>query len=87
MTEALPIQPPTIAHMESLGVAAFFLICGDCKREKRLTFEDVALARDTPFPEIPRARRFVCSTCGGRKISAFPDWTDYKFRGMRRRDT
>ena len=88
MTSTPPIQPPTIGHMKSLGLTGVWVSCtrDGCKRSVALEWDKIGLPDDLPFPEIPARRRFVCSSCGAAAVSVTPDWREYRFQGMRKRD-
>ena len=76
-----PYDPMTIANANELGLTGVILYCRKCHREGSASFDSLKLSRDTPVPEIVKARRFVCSGCGGRSVVSLPDWADYKAPG------
>jgi hypothetical protein len=39
-----------------------------------LTFSVLGLPDELPCPAIGRRRKFVCTQCGGRRVSLSPDW-------------
>ncbi|MDI9847307.1 hypothetical protein QM467_04430 [Rhodoblastus sp. 17X3] len=71
----------TIENAIELGLAGVILYCRKCHREGAVSFDALALPRATPVPEIARARRLVCSGCGGRSVASLPDWAAYTAPG------
>jgi hypothetical protein len=72
----MPIDPPTIADLQSQGFVGFYVTCSNpmCLVSTPISFEALALDPRTPFPSIEKMRRFVCSACGAQQISTMPDW-------------
>jgi C4-type Zn-finger protein len=79
-------NPPTIAHLQSDGVAGAWVTCRNpvCLRSTPLSFKAIGLAPETPFPNIARVKRFVCAACGSRRIDVSPDWREFRAAGMGR---
>lgn len=68
---------PTIGEFKAQGLTGVFVICGSCPRpDVPLTWEQVGLPDDTPFPKIDRRKQFVCAHCGGLG-RATPDWRGF----------
>lgn len=78
---AAPIQPPDIRHLKSMGLTGARIDCLKCARRRDLTWEEIGLADETPFPEILSHRRFVCTGCGSRQFTIMPDWWGYRAQG------
>ncbi len=59
----MQIRPPTIAHLQSQGVAGAWVTCRNpvCLRSTPLSFKAIGLAPETHFLAITRARRFFCA--------------------------
>ena len=70
--------PPDIAYLRGQGVVGARITCKgtDCGRTVTVTFDQIGLPEDTPFPQIARRRRWVCQKCGSREVSVMPDWRD-----------
>ena len=66
---AAMIVPPTIADLQSQGVAGVWVTCCNpvCLRSTPIAFAAIGLAPETAFPAIAGARRFVCAACGSRR--------------------
>ena len=66
--------PPTIAHLNGHGLVGLFVICDNphCLHAAPFTFAALGLPDELPFPTIGRRRRFVCTHCGGRRVSVSP---------------
>ena len=79
-------NPPTIAHLQSDGVAGAWVTCRNpvCLRSTPVSFKAIGLAPETPFPAIAEAHHFVCAACGSRRIDVSPDWREYLAKGMGR---
>ncbi len=71
-------QAPTIAYLRSQGVTGARVSCRNVERGRSVTvpFDRMGLPDDTPFPQIARARKWVCQKCKGRQVSVMPDWRD-----------
>ncbi len=41
----------------------------------------IGLAPETPFPNISKLKRFVCSACGSRRDDVSPEWRGHKAAG------
>ena len=80
---------PTIGHNRPMGLVALqaecLLYCGGCGHSGRVRYDDLGLADDTVFLEIPWLVRLVCSRCGIRSFEISPDWTDFAAYGNGRR--
>ena len=62
---------PTIAMAKAQGINKIRVWCEDivCFHSEVFEMEQFGLPDDTPVIHIPKYRRFVCSRCGGRRIS------------------
>ena len=80
------LAPPTIADLQSRGVAGAWVTCRNpvCLRSTPVSFKAIGLAPETPFPNIARVKRFVCAGCGSRRIDVSPDWREFRAAGMGR---
>lgn len=76
-----PYDLMTIENAVELGLKGVILYCRKCHREGQASFNALALPLTTPVPAIAKARRFVCSGCGGRAVVSLPDWPPYKATG------
>ena len=79
--------PATIANLRQQGLVAVSVTCGgpNCWNTKRVTFDALGLADDTPVPDIQVSRRFRCQKCGCRRVRVSPDWSDHVAQGTGRR--
>jgi C4-type Zn-finger protein len=79
-------NPPTIAHLQSDGVAGAWVTCHNpvCLHSTPMSFNAIGLAPETPFPAIARMRRFVCAACGSRRVDVTPDWRGRSAAGIGR---
>jgi hypothetical protein len=77
-------EPPTIAHLKGHGLKGLFVTCSNphCLHAAPLTFAGLGLPDEIPFPMIGRCRQFVCTQCGGRRVSVSPDWRAHRAYGM-----
>ena len=75
---------PTIARLKAQGLTGVCPVCRACQHSGAVPFEALGLPDETPFPEIARARRFRCSSCGARDYAVTPDWQGYRAPGMGR---
>jgi hypothetical protein len=75
--------PPTITQLQSQGVAGAWVKCcnPNCLCSEPVTFEAIKLAPETPFPNIARLKRFVCSACGSGRVDVSPDWRGHEAFG------
>jgi hypothetical protein len=75
--------PPTITQLQSQGVAGAWVTCcnPNCLCSTPVTFEAIKLAPETPFPNIARLKRFVCSACGSGRVDVLPDWRGHEAFG------
>ena len=70
-----PIQaPPTVHEIRSQGPTGFVVTCDRCRHAGALSFDALAIPGNLAFPAIRQARRFVCTSCGGRAVHLMPDW-------------
>jgi hypothetical protein len=69
-------EPPTIAHLKGHGLKGLFVTCSNphCLHAAPFTFAALGLPDETPFPVIGSRRQFVCTQCGGCRVSVSPDW-------------
>lgn len=67
---------PTIGDMKRQRISTFTIHCStpNCGSTRRWSFEELGLDDRTVFVEIPRARRFICRRCRGRKVTVMADW-------------
>ena len=82
----MPIAPPTIADLQSQGVAGAWVTCRNpvCLRSTPVSFKGIGLAPETPFPNIARAKRFVCAACGSCCVKLPPARRAHSAVGMGR---
>jgi hypothetical protein len=67
------LSPVTIEFLRVVnGVEAARLSCGDCKAAHVVTWDELGLPDDTPFP--PPEELWKCGRCGGTHVSATPEW-------------
>jgi hypothetical protein len=73
----------TIRDFMRQGMTSFHIYCTTpgCCNERKVTFESTGLRGDVPFTDIPERRRLVCSRCGRRSMSVFPNWPELTFYG------
>lgn len=71
MVERLP--PVTIEFLRIVnGVEATRLSCMDCNEIHVMSWEEIGLPDDTPFP--PPEGFWKCGSCGGANVTAEPEW-------------
>ncbi len=73
-----PEKPLTIGQFKDKGHRSFYVVCCEPKCQRRwklFTFDELGLPDDLVFTEIPRKRRFRCSTCGGHDVRVWPHTT------------
>ena len=80
------VAPPTIAHLKDHGLEGLFVTCSNprCLHAAPFTFATLGLPDELPFPTIDGHRRFVCTHCGGRRVSVSPDWRAHRAYGIAR---
>ena len=81
-------KPPTIAKLKSMGADKFSVTCAQafCLHSACVSFAAAGVEDQAPFPSITARRRFVCTRCGGRKVSIMPDWTNHTAHGLGRKN-
>ena len=69
-----------IAGLQSQGVNGAWVTCHNpaCLRSTPVSFTA------TPFPAVAKARRFVCATCGSRRVNMTLDWRMHRAPGTGR---
>jgi hypothetical protein len=69
--------------MRRIGVSAVIIECARpyCYHQARFTFDTLALPDELSSLDITRHRRFVCTKCGARKVTAYACWADYSALG------
>jgi hypothetical protein len=72
-----------------MGLVALHAHCllygGGCGRNGRVLFDDLGLADDALFLDIPWLARLICRGCGTRSFEISPDWRDHAAQGNGRR--
>ena len=71
--------PPTIGFLrQENGIRGVRVYCAglNCGRMQAITFNELGLPDETPFPEIARRRRWFCVGCRSRQVTCMPDWAD-----------
>ena len=70
----MPIEPPTIASLQSQGVPGFFVTCSNplCLHSTPIAFESLSMDPSTPLPRIEQEREFICEACGAPQHSTLP---------------
>jgi hypothetical protein len=80
MLRSTYIGPPaTIADMRRIGVSAFVIECAAlyCYHQARIEFDALALPDELSSLDVTKRRRFICTKCGARKVTAHACWRDY----------
>ena len=83
MPTAYTGPPATIADMRRIGVSAFIIECAAlyCYHQKRIEFDALRLPDELSSLDITKHRRFVCTKCGSRKVTAHACWRDFSAPG------
>ena len=75
--------PPTIAYLrqqngiKGVRISRAGLNCG---RMQEMSFDELGLPDETPFPELATRRRWLCTGCASREVGVMPDWPDPRSR-------
>ena len=71
--------PPTVGYLRrENGVRGVRISCAGlyCGRMQVMSFDDLGLPDETPFPKIASRCRWVCIGCGSGEVTCMPDWSD-----------
>ncbi len=67
------LPPVTIEFLRIVnGVEGARLCCRDCNAVHVMSWEDLGLPEETPFP--PPEGFWTCGLCGGKHVTAEPEW-------------
>ncbi|WP_158808637.1 hypothetical protein [Beijerinckia sp. L45] len=78
---------PTVGDSRRHGLKRLTVECSQlgCPHERAFTFDELALPDEMIFIHVPRYRRFICSRCGGRRVTVRADWRDHNAHGKGQR--
>jgi hypothetical protein len=66
-----------------IGVSAVIIECAAlyCYHQRRIEFDALGLPDELSSLDVTKHRRFVCTKCGAREVTAHACWADFRARG------